>query len=148
MWRTRLLGLVLRCRAAGPACDMTFAPTITGRRGAGRGWEREAFGGAGDDMIDVREGNGTGPDDVIDSYNPVGFWRLGETSGTTAADETGTSNGTYTNGVTLGTSGPNANISDTAASFDGVDDQVVIGYDPSYSMATGTVHHPSGTGAR
>jgi hypothetical protein len=38
--------------------------------------------------------------------NPVGYWRLGETSGTTATDETANNHsGTYQNGVTLGAAG-------------------------------------------
>ncbi|HET9437495.1 MAG TPA: hypothetical protein VFO64_04785, partial [Gaiellaceae bacterium] len=36
---------------------------------------------------------------------PAGYWRLGEASGTAAADETGTNEGTYQNGVTLGQAG-------------------------------------------
>ena len=35
---------------------------------------------------------------------PSGYWRLGETSGTTAAAVTGGVNGTYTNGPVLGVS--------------------------------------------
>ena len=56
--------------------------------------------------------------------SPGGYWRLGEASGTTAADETGTSNGTYQNGVALGQAG--AVTGNTAASFDGTDDLISV----------------------
>jgi hypothetical protein len=48
----------------------------------------------------------------------VGYWRLGETSGTTACDATGTSDGTYKGGYTLGQPGPFTGDSDTAVKFD------------------------------
>lgn len=38
--------------------------------------------------------------EVILSDNPVAYWRLGEASGTTAADEKGSYSGTYVNGFT------------------------------------------------
>jgi glucose/arabinose dehydrogenase len=50
---------------------------------------------------------------------PIGYWRLGETSGTTAADETGTAPGTYVNAPALGVPGALTGNSNTAASFDG-----------------------------
>lgn len=37
--------------------------------------------------------------------SPVGYWKLDETSGTTAADSVGSANGTYTGGFTLNQSG-------------------------------------------
>jgi hypothetical protein len=52
------------------------------------------------------------------------YWRLGEASGTTAADSSGgSSTGTYTGGPTLGV--PGAVAGDTAVRLDGVDDGVV-----------------------
>jgi hypothetical protein len=59
--------------------------------------------------------------------NPIAYWRLGESSGTTAADATGNArNGTYLNGVTLGAQGALAGDSDTSASFDGADDTLPV----------------------
>ena len=56
---------------------------------------------------------------------PAAYWRLGESSGTTATDATGHGfNSTYYNGVSLGASGAIGGDSNTAASFDGVDDRV------------------------
>ncbi|TMK79966.1 MAG: hypothetical protein E6G45_02105 [Actinobacteria bacterium] len=58
---------------------------------------------------------------------PIAYWRLGEASGTSAADLTGNGNtGTYAGGVTLGAAGALAGDSDTAASFDGVNDDVTV----------------------
>ncbi|MFN0027846.1 MAG: LamG-like jellyroll fold domain-containing protein [Acidimicrobiales bacterium] len=54
---------------------------------------------------------------------PAAYWRLGETSGTTAADTSG--NGktlTYTNGPSLGQPGALPADANTAPSFDGVND--------------------------
>jgi trimeric autotransporter adhesin len=56
----------------------------------------------------------------------VNYWRLGEASGTTATDSKGTSNGTYTGGVTLGAAGAVAGDSNKAATFDGVNDSVDV----------------------
>ena len=51
--------------------------------------------------------------DAVMQYSPVGYWRLGETSGTTAADSSGNGhNGTYTGTYTLGR--PSLIPSDTA----------------------------------
>ena len=59
--------------------------------------------------------------------NPLGYWRLGETSGTTAADSSGHDrNGAYLNGVTLGIPGALSGDPNTAASFDGVNDCVQV----------------------
>ena len=45
---------------------------------------------------------------------PVGYWRLGEPSGTDAADEMGTHDGVYTASPTLGVTGALAGNADTA----------------------------------
>ena len=51
--------------------------------------------------------------DTVMQYSPVGYWRLGETSGTTAADSSGNGrNGTYTGTYTLNR--PSLIPSDTA----------------------------------
>lgn len=66
---------------------------------------------------------------AVGTDSPAGYWRLGETSGTTAADASGNGRtGTYLNGVSLGAGGAlgGAGDVDRAASFDGVDDRVTI----------------------
>ena len=55
---------------------------------------------------------------------PIAYWRLGEGVGPTAVDETGGHNGTYENEVLLGQAG--IFPGDDAASFDGVNDVVVV----------------------
>ncbi|HBB32714.1 MAG TPA: hypothetical protein DDZ80_22090 [Cyanobacteria bacterium UBA8803] len=63
---------------------------------------------------------------VRDLDNATGYWRLGESSGTTAIDSSilGNYNGIYNGGVTLGQSGAIFNDPDPAASFDGINDYV------------------------
>jgi RHS repeat-associated protein len=71
--------------------------------------------------------------------NLLGYWRLGEGSGsTTAADAAPTPHaGTYTGGVTLGSTiaGALVNDADTAASFDGTNDVVTV---PSLGTISGS----------
>jgi Concanavalin A-like lectin/glucanases superfamily len=61
---------------------------------------------------------------------PLAYWRLGETTGTTAADELGATPGTYQNGVVLGAVGALADYANTAASLDGGNDRITMG-DPA-----------------
>jgi hypothetical protein len=63
---------------------------------------------------------------VVLADNPVGYWRFGELSGTTATARAGTPNGTYTNGPILGVGG-GVGDTDSGALFDGVDDRVRFG---------------------
>lgn len=62
----------------------------------------------------------TYPSEVL-ADSPLAYWRLGESSGTTAADASGNSRpGTYTaTGIALGQTGALAGTGDTAAAFDG-----------------------------
>jgi hypothetical protein len=55
--------------------------------------------------------------EAVQDLGPVGYWRLGEPSGTVAADELGLHDGTYANTPTLGVAGPLAGDADTAATF-------------------------------
>ncbi len=54
------------------------------------------------------------------------YWRLGESSGTAAADATGANQGTYGGGLTLASSGALPNDPNTAPTFDGTDDTVTL----------------------
>jgi hypothetical protein len=70
---------------------------------------------------------------------PRAYWRLGETSGTVAADELGGGSGQYRNGVVLGAPGALFGDTNTAARFDGTNDLVGMS-DPSsgvLDIATG-----------
>lgn len=56
--------------------------------------------------------------ETITAAGPEGYWRLGEASGTSAADASGhTHTGTYTGTVTLGVPGALAGDSNTAITF-------------------------------
>jgi hypothetical protein len=50
--------------------------------------------------------------------NPASYWRFGEASGTSAADEVGGRTGTYMGTYTLGQPGALAGVANTAAAFD------------------------------
>ena len=63
--------------------------------------------------------NGGYPQAVV-ADAPVAYWRLGDTSGTTAADRVGTNSGTLVGGLTLGVPGALA-AGNSAMQFDGVD---------------------------
>jgi hypothetical protein len=76
---------------------------------------------------------------MVMSDAPRAYWRLGETSGTVAADELGTANGQYRNGVVLGALGALFGDANKAARFDGKNDLVGMS-DPSsgvLDIATG-----------
>lgn len=55
--------------------------------------------------------------DEVLADSPVRYYRLGESSGTTATDETATANGTYVNTPTLGVTGALTGDADTAVTF-------------------------------
>lgn len=54
------------------------------------------------------------------------YWRLGESGGTVAAEETSALNGTYVGSPTLGVAGPFADGNDTAVDFPGSADHVLV----------------------
>lgn len=56
---------------------------------------------------------------------PTSYWRLGETTGTTAADSAGSSPGTIAGGVTLGLPGAIVGDPDTAMGFDSASRQYI-----------------------
>lgn len=59
--------------------------------------------------------------------SPLAYWRLGDTSGTTATDSSGNSkNGTYSGGYTLNTTGLLTSDVDKAVAFDGSSGMVTV----------------------
>ncbi|MGH9268173.1 MAG: LamG-like jellyroll fold domain-containing protein, partial [Acidimicrobiales bacterium] len=82
---------------------------------------------------------------VIDRWNPyketvladgpVAYWRLGEASGTTAADSSGNGRtGSYLGGVTLSTPGAIATDAGTAATFNGTSGYVDVANNPALQL--------------
>ncbi len=68
---------------------------------------------------------------------PVSYWRLGETSGTTASDERSNNPGTYQNSPTLGaTSLLATDTANKAVSFDGTNDSVKVPNSSSLQFPT------------
>ncbi|HXC76943.1 MAG TPA: N,N-dimethylformamidase beta subunit family domain-containing protein, partial [Candidatus Acidoferrum sp.] len=61
----------------------------------------------------------------------LAHWRLGDASGTTAYDTTGTYNGTYVNTPTLGVPGAITNDSNTSVTFNGTSQRVTLPSFPS-----------------
>lgn len=82
--------------------------------------------------------NGSYSSDVLGTSGLVSYWRLGEASGTTAADSKGSNPGSYVNSPTLQATSlvPNE-PSNKAAGFDGVDDHVSIAPSASLNMTGG-----------
>jgi RHS repeat-associated protein len=66
--------------------------------------------------------------DAIAADHPSAYWRLGEAAGATVANDTSGNglNGSYTGGPALGAAGALTNDADTAASLDGVNDEVNV----------------------
>ena len=91
------------------------------------------------DTIELnRQGGTSAYSNAALADSPSGYWRLGETSGTTAADSSGGDNGVYTNGPALGQAsllpGESTN---KAVRFDGVNDYVRVPSSGSLSPAVG-----------
>jgi hypothetical protein len=74
---------------------------------------------------------GTYSDGVMSTPGLVSYWRLGEASGTTAADEKGANPGTYQAGFQLGQPGALVDDTDTSASFDGSGAHVSTPFTPT-----------------
>lgn len=78
---------------------------------------------------------------IVKSHNPVGYWRLDETSGIIAGDEMATQAGQYNGGVSLGEDGAlslscNDNL---AVKFNGSDSYVAIEHNPAFNLSEGTI---------
>ncbi|MEA2506868.1 MAG: hypothetical protein QOH48_1486 [Actinomycetota bacterium] len=61
---------------------------------------------------------------AVMNTNPVAYWRLGETSGSTAYPTVGSYNGTYEGSPKLGQTGLIVNDSNKAPLLDGQDDRI------------------------
>ncbi len=65
-------------------------------------------------------------DRILSTGGLVSYWRLGETSGTTAADAQGGNDGTYTNGPRLGQTGLLTCSANKSVKLDGENDHVAV----------------------
>jgi hypothetical protein len=84
--------------------------------------------------------------DKVITAGPSNYWRLGESSGTTAVDIISAKNGTISGGVTLSQPGALAD-GNTAMTFDGVDDQIVTAAAVAFPLACTCevwMKHPAG----
>lgn len=70
---------------------------------------------------------------ILGTAGLVGYWRLGETSGTTAVDAKATSNGTYAGGYTLGQPGALTRDSNAAVDLNGSTGYVTVPSVPALS---------------
>jgi len=66
---------------------------------------------------------------------PRAYWRLGETSGTSALSETGTNTGTYQGGALLGQPGALLNDPNRAVALDGTNDTVQVPHSSNLAPA-------------
>lgn len=76
--------------------------------------------------------------DSIMAHNPISYWRLGDTAGTTAADATGLNPGTYI-GATLGHPGGIENDADTSARFQSFFTRTEFAHQSEYLLNEGTI---------
>jgi len=74
---------------------------------------------------------------AILSDSPVAYWRLGDLTGTSAADASGNGHaGTYSGGVALGRAGAVAGTNDAAVLFDGTSGQVTCGHPTAFDLTS------------
>jgi Phosphoesterase family/Concanavalin A-like lectin/glucanases superfamily len=71
---------------------------------------------------------------VLGTLGVIGYWRLGEPSGTVACDSKGANNGSYQSGTTLGKPGALTNDPDTAVAFNGGSGFVQVPYSSSLNV--------------
>ncbi len=79
------------------------------------------------------------PTTIQNTSGLVGYWRLGEASGTVAADSSGNGRDGTNTGATVGAPGLLTGDANTAYSFDGVNDSVNLGANAATNITTGTL---------
>jgi hypothetical protein len=85
-------------------------------------------------------GGGASYNDTVLADSPAAYWRLGEASGTTAADASGNNrSGSYLNTPTLGVAGALSGDSNTAVGFNGTNEYVNVPYTAALNPASFTV---------
>ena len=76
--------------------------------------------------------------DTVLADQPIAYWRLGETSGTVAADQRGQRPGSYAGAPTLGATGASPRDTDRATTFNGVNEYVSVPDAGSFTPLVGT----------
>ena len=143
---------VINSSPAGVTCGTTCAAafpyntivTLTATADSGfifTGWNGAGCTGSGTCQVTMDAAKTVNANFAVPTYtqrvladNPVSYWRLGETSGTTAADSLNKNPGTYVNGPVLGTSSLLTNDANSAVTFDGVNDQVRVANSTSMNI--------------
>ena len=122
---------VLKLTLHSTSYDWQFLPVADGRNPAGGSFTDSGSGSC----HGVPSAQAMPYRDQVVAGSPVSYWRLGETSGATAADELGANPGTYSN-VLLNQAGALAGDSNPSASFDGVQSYVRVPSSASLSMTS------------
>lgn len=118
-WRAAFLAAAVVTGVASGGCSLV---SLDGLSGGHEPSDGSAGGG------DVEAGTPAGYAAVVLGDGPLAYWRLDETSGTTAADSSGHGNdATYEGGFMLGLPGAVAGDGDTAVSLDGVSGLITAG---------------------
>jgi hypothetical protein len=73
---------------------------------------------------------------LVMSDGPGAYWRVGESSGTTAVDQMGASNGTYLGGFALGAAGALANDPNTAVDLNGTNGRISVPSVPALDLTS------------
>lgn len=127
-------GVTYRCRLDGGSFEPCVSPMSYGALGVGSHiFEVKAVDGDGVESAvssyswTINEPPAIGPyPAVVLADGPSGYWRLGDLDTTTVVDETGTSPGSYQNGVVLGIDGALGSDPDTAVRFLGSSQNISV----------------------
>ncbi len=107
-----------------PAIDQGFSVVNTDQRGAPRPVDLPGVPNGLGDARDVGAYEVQAYEGAVLETDPAGYWRFGDPQGTFMLDSSGNNNhGTYIGGVKLGQPGALVGDPNTAALYDGIDDQ-------------------------
>ena len=119
----------LSATASGGAYQVTATSTLAGGTYTAQAVQQDAAGNSGTSTANtftISTGSSPTYQSTVLSDGASAYWRLGEATGSTAADAAGSSSGTYVGGVTRGVSGAISGDSNTAVKFDGVNGTVKV----------------------
>jgi RHS repeat-associated protein len=136
-----LVALLLPVAAFATAPGNTAPPTISGSAFVGSTLTGTTGSWANSPTSYSYQWQRCGYSTAVLADAPVGYWRMGDPiPSVQVADSSGNGNtGAYTNGPTLGVAGGLAGDSDSAVSFDGVDDYATIPDSTSLDSPSGAI---------